>query len=495
MDVAIEIPPEWLQKIIEASLKVHSSLDLPVVLREILEAACRIADAEGGSILLQEETGRRLRFEAATGEKGQSLEGRTIEPGEGIAGWVARERKPAIVGDTAADRRFLARIDRQTGFHTRSLVAVPLEHPDRLVGVLELVNKREGNFTGGDVELLQALGRLAATAILNAGRYGRAREARDLLEESVQRYCDLVGQSAAMQEIFRLIERAAPSRSTIFIHGESGTGKELIARAIHWKSPRRERPFVAVNCCALTETLLESELFGHERGSFTGALARKKGKFEVADGGTVFLDEVGDVSPALQLKLLRVLQGRSFERVGGNETLHVDVRVIAATNRDLEAALQDGSFRQDLFFRLNVIPVLVPPLRERRDDIPLLAGYFLKKFNEEVKGRVRGFTPEALSALGAYRWPGNVRELENVVERAVVLGEGDWIDRADLPLEIAAGPAADSEGGLEAAVRLFKRQRVMDALRRANGNKTRAAALLGIQRTYLFRLMRSLDIR
>ena len=357
------------------------------------------------------------------------------------------------------------------------------------------MNKREGNFTGGDVELLQTLGRLAATAILNAGRYGRAREARDLLEESVQRYCDLVGQSAAMLEIFRLIERAAPSRSTIFIHGESGTGKELIARAIHWKSPRRERPFVAVNCCALTETLLESELFGHERGSFTGALARKKGKFEVADGGTVFLDEVGDVSPALQLKLLRVLQGRSFERVGGNETLHVDVRVIAATNRDLEAALQDGSFRQDLFFRLNVIPVLVPPLRERRDDIPLLAGYFLKKFNEEVKGRVRGFTPEALSALGAYRWPGNVRELENVVERAVVLGEGDWIDRADLPLEIAAGPAADSEGGLEAAVRLFKRQRVMDALRRANGNKTRAAALLGIQRTYLFRLMRSLDIR
>jgi two-component system response regulator AtoC len=292
-----------------------------------------------------------------------------------------------------------------------------------------------------------------------------------------------------------MIRRVSGSEVSVLVLGESGTGKTLVARAIHDLSLRKEKPFIVIDCGAIPENLLESELFGYEKGAFTGAYGRKLGKFELADGGTVFLDEIGELPPALQLKLLRVLQGRSFERVGGNETLHVDVRVIAATNRDLEAALQDGSFRQDLFFRLNVIPVLVPPLRERRDDIPLLAGYFLKKFNEEVKGRVRGFTPEALSALGAYRWPGNVRELENVVERAVVLGEGDWIDRADLPLEIAAGPAADSEGGLEAAVRLFKRQRVMDALRRANGNKTRAAALLGIQRTYLFRLMRSLDIR
>jgi two-component system response regulator HydG len=249
-----------------------------------------------------------------------------------------------------------------------------------------------------------------------------------------------------------------------------------------------------VNCCALTETLLESELFGHERGSFTGALSRKKGKFEVADGGTVFLDEVGDVSPALQLKLLRVLQNRSFERVGGNETIHVDVRVIAATNRDLDAALRDGSFRQDLFFRLNVIPVQVPPLRERHEDIPLLAGYFLKKYNEEVKGRFEGFTPAALEALSAYGWPGNVRELENVIERAVVLGEESWIDRADLPLEIASGPAAVSAGRYEAAVRHFKRQLVLDALRRTGGNNTRAAGLLGVQRTYLFRLLRRLDI-
>ena len=307
----------------------------------------------------------------------------------------------------------------------------------------------------------------------------------------------MVGESPALRQTVRLIGRVAPTDSTVLIFGESGTGKELAARAIHQNSPRSQKPFVGINCAVITETLLESELFGHEKGAFTGAFAQKKGKLEVADGGTVFLDEIGEMVPALQAKLLRVLQEREFERVGGTRPIKVDVRVIAATNRDLDAAIKNGTFRQDLYYRLNVVSITMPPLRERREDIPLLANYFLQKFGRKTSARrVRGISSKARALLENHPWPGNVRELENVIERAVVLGSSDLIEPEDLPealLEVAPGSVPLDE--YHAAVNEARREIILRALEKVKGNYTQAARLLGIQPTYLHRLARNLNLK
>jgi len=307
----------------------------------------------------------------------------------------------------------------------------------------------------------------------------------------------IVGQSEAMRELFDLIEKVSRTDSTVLISGESGTGKELVARAIHYKSPRRSRPLVAVNCAALPEELLESELFGHVRGAFTGAVRDRRGRFELADRGTIFLDEVSEMSPALQVKLLRVLQEREFERVGDTRTVRVDIRVIAATNQDLEELVRQGRFREDLYYRLNVIPIHIPPLRERKSDIPLLLLHFLKAFNALRGGRVEGFSPEAMNLLMEYDWPGNVRELENLVERLVVLkGEG-MVRPEDLPEKIREGELIPSQRGgekgtlnLSRAVSEFEKRLIIDALRKANGVKSEAARLLGIKRTTLLEKMK-----
>ncbi|RLA87514.1 MAG: sigma-54-dependent Fis family transcriptional regulator [Deltaproteobacteria bacterium] len=307
----------------------------------------------------------------------------------------------------------------------------------------------------------------------------------------------IVGQSEAMRELFDFIEKVSRTDSTVLITGESGTGKELVARAIHYKSPRRSKPLVAVNCAALPEELLESELFGHVRGAFTGAVRDRKGRFELADRGTIFLDEVSEMSSALQVKLLRVLQEREFERVGDTRTVRVDIRVIAATNQDLEELVKQGRFREDLYYRLNVIPIHIPPLRERKSDIPLLLLHFLKAFNALRGGRVEGFSPEAMNLLMEYDWPGNVRELENLVERLVVL-KGEGIVRPeDLPEKIRKGELIPSQRGeekgtlnLSRAVSEFEKQLIIDALRKANGVKSEAARLLGIKRTTLLEKMK-----
>jgi len=307
----------------------------------------------------------------------------------------------------------------------------------------------------------------------------------------------IVGQSEAMRELFDFIEKVSRTDSTVLISGESGTGKELVARAIHYRSPRRSKPLVAVNCGALPQELLESELFGHVRGAFTGAVRDRKGRFELADGGTIFLDEVSEMSPALQVKLLRVLQEREFERVGDTRTVRVDIRVIAATNQDLDELVKQGRFREDLYYRLNVIPIHIPPLRERRSDIPLLILHFLKVFNTLRGGRVEGFSPEAMNLLMEYDWPGNVRELENLVERLVVLkGEG-MVQPEDLPEKIREGELIPSQRGgekgtvnLSRAVSEFEKQLIIDALRKANGVKSEAAKLLGIKRTTLLEKMK-----
>jgi DNA-binding NtrC family response regulator len=325
-------------------------------------------------------------------------------------------------------------------------------------------------------------------------------ENRQLHEQLDSKYgmTNIVGQSTAMQEMFDTIRQVAPSRATVLIQGESGTGKELVAHAIHHLSPRAQGPYVAVHCAALSHNLLESELFGHEKGAFTGASERRRGRFEMADGGTLFLDEIGEIDPSIQVKILRVLEERRFERVGGSESLDVDVRLVAATNRNLRKLVDEGRFREDLFFRLNVVVIDLPPLRERTSDIPLLIHHFTRQFAKENDRRIEGLTPDALDVLTAYGWPGNVRELRNVIERMVVLSRGDKLTVRDLPAAIRdasrpAGAAGSRSGDLsleEAEKNLISR-----ALRTHDGNRTLAARELGISRRTLHRKLNEYGLR
>ncbi|MCO5045022.1 MAG: sigma-54 dependent transcriptional regulator [Kiritimatiellae bacterium] len=306
---------------------------------------------------------------------------------------------------------------------------------------------------------------------------------------------NIVGQSPALQEVFDTIRQVAQSRATVLIQGESGTGKELVAQALHRLSPRSKGPFIAVHCAALSETLLESELFGHERGAFTGATERRRGRFELADGGTLFLDEIGEIDSSLQVKILRVLEERRFERVGGQETIDVDVRLVAATNRDLKKKVEEGTFREDLFYRLDVVAIRLPPLRERVGDLPLLVDHFISVFAEENGKKIVGITPEAMQALGGYEWPGNVRELRNMVERMVVLARGEKLTLRDVPLhvrgELDAAPARGGALSLEAN----EKQMIVRALKASGGNVTKAAAELGISRRTLHRKLNEYGLR
>jgi DNA-binding NtrC family response regulator len=317
-----------------------------------------------------------------------------------------------------------------------------------------------------------------------------------LKRELKQKYShkNIIGTSQAIEKIFSLIDKVADTDSTVLINGASGTGKELIARAIHYDSSRSDKPLVIINCGAIPEALLESELYGHEKGSYTGAHKARVGRFEMANGGTIFLDEIGEMSPSLQVKLLRVLQDQRFERVGGTKTIHVDVRIIAATNKNLTAAINDGTFREDLYYRLNVIPVKVPPLTQRRSDIPLLVSHFLKKFQKQGENRIDGFSTEATDALIEYNWPGNVRELENVVKRITILCENTTVDFTDLPEHIQQYSLSvqDDEGALfeeglslDKAVKDYERKLILGAMEKSDGVKTKAAKLLKIKRTTL----------
>ena len=327
---------------------------------------------------------------------------------------------------------------------------------------------------------------------------GLKHEVAALRAEVESRYDPLIATSTKMAEVVEIAKKAAQSDATVLLLGESGTGKDLLARSIHSWSNRQGKLFAPVNCVALSEELLESELFGHEKGAFTGALAQKRGKMEVADGGTVFLDEIGDMKPGLQAKLLRFLQNREFDRVGGTRTVKVDVRVIAATNRDLQQAVKDGSFRTDLFYRLNVVSITLPPLRERLDEIPQLAELFLKKYCRDAKKPVMKFAPAAIKKLAAHRWPGNVRELQNAVERAVVLKTGNVIEPEDLalqPMDLGSEESAGMDLPFHESVEHHKQQIIKRALARAGGSQTHAAELLSLQRTYLARLIKQMEIK
>jgi transcriptional regulator with GAF, ATPase, and Fis domain len=315
--------------------------------------------------------------------------------------------------------------------------------------------------------------------------------------EEFQQQHGIIGKSVEIGEIVDVIRQVAPTDLTVLITGESGTGKEVIAKAIHGASKRAQKPIISVNAGAIPEGIIESELFGHEKGAFTGAIAQKKGRLEIAEGGTVFLDEIGDLAPLLQAKLLRVLQEREFERVGGTRTIKLDVRLIAATNRDLEEAVKKGAFREDLFYRLNVVALRMPALRERREDIPLLASYFAAKYAKRANRNVLGISPQARGCLTNYDWPGNVRELENAIERAVVLGSSDLILPEDLPESILekAEPVGAATTTFHDALREAKKQLIVTAFEQANGNYTEAARQLGLHPNYLHRLIRNLNMK
>jgi Nif-specific regulatory protein len=351
-------------------------------------------------------------------------------------------------------------------------------------------------FNRDHLQLVTAIAGIAAVAIENARQFEWLETENERLLAAVNIEHNMIGESAAMHRVYHFFSKVAPTDATVLISGESGTGKELAARAMHRNSKRSQKPFMAVNCAALNESLLESELFGHEKGSFTGAFAQKKGRLEVADGGTVFLDEIGELTPPLQVKLLRVLQEREFERVGGTVTINVDLRVIAATNKNLEEAIEAGQFRQDLYYRLNVVSLEMPALRERREDIMLLANYFADKYGARCNRKLKGFSTEARDYLTAYDWPGNVRELENAIERSVVLGTTDIILPEDLPeavLEARLSPASPVR--YHEAVTQAKKQIILDATTQVNGNFAEAARLLGVHPNYLQRLIQNLQIK
>jgi Nif-specific regulatory protein len=380
----------------------------------------------------------------------------------------------------------------------RSLLCAPMLAGERVLGAIYVDCGQHGaRFDGQHLRMLNAVAGLAALAAQRVWRLESLRHENERLRADLHLDTSLVGESAVLRRALERIARIAPSDSTVLLCGESGTGKELAARALHRASPRAARPFVAINCAAIPETLLESELFGYERGAFTGASGQKKGQFELAQGGSIFLDEIGELAPALQAKLLRVLQQREFVRLGGAQPIKVDIRLIAATNQDLRRAAEEGRFRNDLFFRLNVVSITMPSLRERREDIPLLANYLLARCNERCKRRVREISPPAMACLRAYEWPGNVRELENAIEHAVLLGGGDALLPEDLPEVVLEGqrPASGPSAGYHAALTELKRKLILQAFQQAEGNYTEAAHLLNVHPNYLHRLIRNLNLK
>jgi Nif-specific regulatory protein len=494
------IDPVKFGTLIEISALINSNYgDATSLLTQILESATRLTEGEASSLILRDPESGKLRFEIALGPKGPELKHFTLNPGEGIAGWVALHGQSLIVNDVETDSRFYPEISKSIGFPNYSILAVPMRVRDETVGVIEIINKRDKKyFTQDDLQWLELFAVQSAIAIENARYLERAKdEIRNLRDQVLENkgWHSLIARSPVILEKLELIDRIAQTGSSVLILGESGVGKELFAEQIHLRSERRDGPFVRVNCAALPEGLLESELFGHVKGAFTDAVQNRKGRFELANGGTIFLDEIGDLPLKLQSKLLRVLQQRTFERVGSSEPVTVDVRIVAATNRDIEKLVEKGEFRSDLYYRLNVLPMHVPPLRQRKEDIPALAEAFLAKFARETNKRFEGYTDEAIDLMLSYSWPGNVRELENAVERAVVIARDARVGAQDLLLGRSAGQADEYKGkSLKEALTIFKKHFIQKGLEDNRWNQTETAKVLDIQRTYLSRLIKELAI-
>lgn len=492
-DDALYLMARDLSALMKISTTINAIHGLEELQKTLLELLFEVVPAQHGAILLSD--GESPDFESVFGlDRGHGSD-ETIKVSRTIARQVMRDGAALLASNPATDP--VLATESMIGSNPGSVLCVPLMMHKRALGVIYLDTKEIATQIDQDhLQLVTALAGIAAVAIQNARHIEwLERENRRLLED-VNIEHNMVGESSAMKQVYQLISKVAPTDSTVLICGESGTGKELAARAIHQNSKRAGKPFMAVNCAALAESLLESELFGHEKGAFTGALAQKKGRLEIAEGGTLFLDEVGEIPPPLQVKLLRVLQEREFERVGGTKTIRVDIRLVAATNQDLEHAIEQGTFRQDLYYRLNVVSIEMPPLRSRRDDIPLLASYFVEKYSSKCNRHVEGISAEARARIRDYDWPGNVRELENAIERAVVLGTTERILPEDLPEVILETSVLERPSPrYHEAVAQTKKQIILEAMEQADGNYTEAAKILEVHPNYLHRLIRNLHLR
>ncbi|MGB8010961.1 MAG: sigma 54-interacting transcriptional regulator [Terriglobales bacterium] len=484
-----------LNVLLNFSTSLNSVHGLAALQRKALEAVLEISPADRAAILLKEEGTEG--FTSVMGWDRRLGPNQPIHVSQTILNQVLEENLAVLCNDISSDETF-REAESLVEPRVRAVLAVPLEVQDKLLGALYLdTSSQGGRFDAELLQLVTALGNVAALAIENASHLERLGDENRRLQQELNVQHSMVGESARMREVYQFVSRVASRESTVLIQGESGTGKELVARAIHSNSLRADRPFVAINCAAIVDTLLESELFGHEKGAFTGAVAQKKGKLEMAEGGTVFLDEVGELAAPLQAKLLRVLQEREFERVGSTRPIKLDIRLITATNVDLNEASRNGKFRQDLYYRLNVVSIVIPPLRERAEDIPLLAAYFTARYSERVKRRVAGISPKARACLLRYPWPGNVRELENAIERAVVLGSTELILPEDLPdsiLEETASSSGEPVTALHDGIREAKKKLIEQAIEQADGNYTEAAGILGVHPNHLFRLIRTLNL-
>jgi Nif-specific regulatory protein len=494
MDDATYLMARDLSALMKISTSINAIRGLEDLLQRLIELLFEVVPAQRGAILLTND--ESLDSTTVFGLDRVSGKDKAVNVSRTIAQQVLRDGVALLAND--AETQSLLSTDSVIQARTRSVMCVPLVMIDHKLGVLYLDTTIAGDqFNRDHLQLVTAISGIAAVAIENARHFEWLQTENERLLADVNIEHNMVGEGPAMQRVYHFISKVAPTDSTVLIAGESGTGKELAARAIHRNSKRAQKPFMAVNCAALTESLLESELFGHEKGSFTGAFSQKKGRLEIADGGTVFLDEIGELTPALQVKLLRVLQEREFERVGGTVTIKVDLRVIAATNKNLEDAIEAGEFRQDLYYRLNVVSLEMPPLRERREDIMLLASYFADKYGTKCNRKLVGISADARACLTAYDWPGNVRELENAIERAIVLGTTDVILPEDLPEALLEHEtsAAQSTMGYHEAVTQTKKQIILKAIDEAKGNYTEAARRLGVHPNYLHRLIRNLNLR
>jgi Nif-specific regulatory protein len=487
-----------LSVLIKVTTTINAIRGLEELQARLLELIFEVVPAKHGTILLTDHRGDPTNeFSSIFGLDRVYGPNQKITVSSTVIHRVLKDNAAFLVSDAENNEALLT--DSLIAAHSRSLLCVPLIMLGRTLGVIYLdTDVPDVRFDEDHLQLITAIAAIAAVAIQNARHFETLEtENRRLIADSdLER--NMVGESPAMQQVYQLISRVAASESTVLILGESGTGKELAARAIHTNSKRADRPFIAVNCAALAESLLESELFGHERGAFTGALNQRKGRLEVADGGTIFLDEIAELSAALQTKLLRVLQEREFERVGGTRSIKIDIRVIAATNQDLDVAIAKGTFRQDLFFRLNVVELRMPALRERVEDIPMLANYFAAKYSDKCNRRVLGISPETQKLLLAYDWPGNVRELENAIERAIVMGMPEDILPEDLPeaiLEAKTPEASEPGSGYHESVTARKKQVIVEAMKKSSGSFTTAAKFLGLHPNYLHRLVRNLNLK
>jgi Nif-specific regulatory protein len=510
-DIALPKVGRAAANLCRLAFELAKAADVVTLANIALDGLFEGTQVDAGAVLL---AGRRPSTKAG-GDNLEVVASRSDSPhryhrvSQFLSSTVMRDGQAVLARNVMDDSQLGSR-DSKGDILATSVICAPVRRDGKVLGVIHLYATDAARTTDpDDLEFTLAVADTVAVALENLSRQQElAENLNQIRDENVQLrerlgvQSEIIGSSELMRHVEQEIARAAPSRATVLIRGESGVGKELVARAVHFSSPRRKGPFVCLNCAALSETLLESELFGHEKGAFTGATERKIGKFEAADKGTLMLDEIGEMNAKTQAKFLRVLEGHPFERVGGSEAIKVDVRAIAATNRDLEKDVAEGSFRRDLYFRLHVLEIVVPALRKRPEDIPELAEYFLHRFITETGSKIKGFTPRAMEEMLRYRWPGNVRELKNVIERAVVLARGQFIDHDDLVLS-ALRTAGDSEAGLSdgrllrtepASLADIERQHILDTLKLTGWNKSRAATILGIERSTLDRKIRRYDL-